>query len=147
MPSSYVSERLDGLIEEGEIILRGYNQPGNIDAHDLWFTKTKNFLSVNAPELLEKLHAVAPKYRERLWQEPRGRAVYNLIQEQLEVVKYARAYLAESASGIGGSNVDPTANRLIDAVEMKPGMFGFSVDLKTLFKRLRDLWLKRRNDV
>ena len=91
MSAAYITQRLNNLIAEGERVLRSYNQKGNIDSHDLWFTETKNFLSVNAPQFVERLHSVAPKYREALLLEPRGRAAYNLIQEQLEVLKLARA--------------------------------------------------------
>ncbi len=145
MQPEYVSERLDKLIAEGEMVLRNYDKIGNIDSHDLWFTEIKNFLSVNAPQFLEKLHSVAPKYREQLWQDPRGRAAYNLIQEQLEVVKLARASLSGAVSKIVGPNPDRLEREgLLDAVEMKPGMFGFSIDLKAVFKRLRQFWLSRR---
>jgi hypothetical protein len=96
--TTYIVERLNSLIAEGEIVLRTYNQVGNIDRHDLWFTEAKNFLSVAAPEYLEKLHSVLPKYRGKLLSEPRGRAAYNLIQEQLEVLKLARGQIAESGS-------------------------------------------------
>ena len=47
--------RLDELIAQGEQVLRTYNQHGNIDKHDLWFTEAKNFIAVNMPEYLALL--------------------------------------------------------------------------------------------
>jgi hypothetical protein len=137
---SYIEERLDKLIAEGEIVLRTYDQAGNIDRHDLWFTEAKNFLSVNAPDFLDKLHSIAPKYRDQLLLEARGRAAYNLIQEQLEVLKLARGQLSESRSPVQVHEEDKSSGSLVDAVEMKPGIFGFSLDLKMLFKRLWQLF-------
>ena len=93
--TSYILDRIDRLIAEGEIVLRTYNQRGNIDRYDLWWTETKNFLSVNVPETVEKFRSIAPKYREALLEEPYGRAAYNLIQEHLEVLKLARGLAAE----------------------------------------------------
>ena len=139
---SYIEERLDKLIAEGEIVLRTYNQVGNIDRHDLWFTEAKSFFSVNAPGFLDRLNAIAPKYRDQLLLEAHGRAVYNLIQEQLEVVKLAKGQLSESSSPVQAREEDYSLQSLADAVEMKPGAFGFSFDLKIVFKRLWQLFRK-----
>ena len=74
----------------GEIVLRTCNQHGNIDRHVLWWTEANNFLSVNVPECVEQFGSVAKKYNDQLLVDPYGRAVYNLIQEQLEVLKRAK---------------------------------------------------------
>lgn len=101
MSNSYTIERINALLAEGQGVLRTYNQRGNIDRYDLWWTEAKNFLSVNLPEFVTRFCAIAPKYSDALIAEPYGRANYNLIQELLEVLKLARATLIES-SQIGG---------------------------------------------
>jgi len=141
---SYIKKRLDELIAEGEKVLRTYNQVGNVDRHDLWFTEAKNFLSLNAPDSLDKLHSIGPKYHDQLLEEAYGRAAYNLIQEQLEVLKLARGQLSEPHSSVQVHEEDKSPKSLVDAVEMKPGIFGFSLDLKILFKRLWRLFQRSK---
>jgi hypothetical protein len=92
----HVIERLDVLISEGRSVLRTYNQHGNIDRYDLWWTEAKNFLSVNLPELVPKFTTIVPKYRDALLSEPFGRAAYNLIQEHLEVLLLAKSTLLDA---------------------------------------------------
>lgn len=97
MPTSYAIGRINALLAEGQDVLQTYNQRGNIDRYDLWWTEAKNFLSVNLPEFVTRFCAIAPKYSEALIAEPYGRANYNLIQEHLEVLKLAKAALIESS--------------------------------------------------
>jgi hypothetical protein len=144
MSREYISERLDRLIADGEVVLKGYNQTGNIDRHDLWFTEAKNFLSVNAPQFVEKLSLVAPKYSEQLLEEPYGRAAYNLIQEQLEVIKLARGVLgAPPAShvldtAVVNDVVGLSEGKQKEVITLKPGIWGMSIDLKELGRRVRN---------
>jgi diguanylate cyclase (GGDEF)-like protein len=93
---SYVGERLDKLIAAGEKLLGTYNKPGNIAQHDLWFTEARNFLAVSAPIYLEKFVSIGPKYHDQLLHEAHGRAAYNLIREQLEVLRLAKGELSET---------------------------------------------------
>ena len=141
--SATITEAVDELIQNGGKILAGYSEIGNIDQHDLWFQAARSFLAVNDPELEQRLLSVAPKYRDSLLSEPNGRAAYMLIQEQLEVVKLARYRLVGMGEVTASSpKSSPTWVNVVDeATEVKPGLFGVTVDLKKLFK---DLWSRKR---
>ena len=130
-------ERLDELLSDGELVLRGYDQRGNIDRHDLWITAVQSFLKVNAPEFLEAIRSVAPKYRERLLLEPYGRAAYELIQEQIEVLRDLRARLETAGPAdqlSGGEQVAPEPASELDRSTLRRILVGrFSADeLNTL---------------
>ena len=138
----YVVDRLDQLIAKGEAILARYNRRGNIDEHDLWITEAKNFLAVSAPNYVEKLHAVGPKYSEALLAEPFGRAAYNCIQEQLEVLRLARGEFREGHPT--PSNVT-TGKPSEDILIVKPTLWGITLNVNALWRRLRDWWQSRKH--
>ena len=130
---------IQALIDEGERVLASYAQPGNIDRHDLWFESSRSFLAVNVSELERTLCSVAPKYREQLLLEPRGRAAYRLIQEQLQVLKLAQRQLQQRKPNTIGAVAEaaPDWKQLLDkSIEVKPGFFGLSLNLKELVKGL-----------
>ncbi|MFQ5787515.1 MAG: hypothetical protein ACE5H1_05990 [Thermodesulfobacteriota bacterium] len=137
----YKIERLDELIAKGEIVLRSYNKKGNIDQHDLWFTEVHSFLVVNAPEFVEKFKSIAPKYRDALLVNAFGRAAYQLIQEQIEVLKEARGSFADSKGNIHAQNSKNDSTDFLEALELKPNIFGFGLNLNFIMKRL-GLFLK-----
>lgn len=91
--SQYQIERLEQLIREGEAVLERYNMRGNIDQHDLWITEVRGFLVINAPEFLESLSSVTSRFRERLILEPYGRASFELIQTQIEILRLVKGTL------------------------------------------------------
>jgi len=132
---------LDKFIAEGRKVLKTYNQQGNADTQDLWITEAYNFLKVNMPEFAKKLEPIGSKYRDQLLKEGYGRTAYNLIQEQLEVLKLARGYMFALNSAV--SVKQERQESIADALEMKPGMFGFSLNLKILFKWLWQFFHRR----
>jgi hypothetical protein len=102
----YIKDRLDKFISDGEVVLRQYNQKGNIDKHDIWITEVMNFFSVIAPEYNQKLNNIADKLGNALMKEPLGnalmkepygRAAYNYIQQQIEVIRSAKSLLTRKA--------------------------------------------------
>ncbi len=102
MMSKYLLERLNELILDGMHLLSLSNKPGSIDQHDRWITDVKSFLSVNAPEYLQHILRVAPRFGDRLIEEPYGRASYECIQQQLEVLKLAKGKLIEERESESG---------------------------------------------
>jgi len=138
--NKYKVNRLDDLILKGEYVLKSIGEIGNIDKHDLWFTEAKNFLLVNAPEFSNKLLSVAPKYSAALIDNPHGRAAYNCIQEQLEVLKATRALFLNTPEV---DHTERETSGLLSTIEMKPGFFGFSIDIKKLWKWFERHVLKR----
>ena len=97
MTPEYIQERLNKLIADGEVLLKQYNQKGNIDKHDLWITEVRNFFSVIGPEYNKKLNDIADKLKDYLIEEPYGRAAYNYIQQQIEVTRLAKDALIKNA--------------------------------------------------
>ena len=93
----YIKSRLDKFISDGEVVLKQYNQKGNIDKHDIWITEVRNFFSVIAPEYNKKLNDIADKLGDALIREPYGRAAYNYIQQQIEVIRSAESLLNQEA--------------------------------------------------
>lgn len=138
--NEYILNRLDDLISKGEHVLMTIGKYGNIDNHDLWITEAKNFLSVNAPEFKDKLLSVSPKHSSALIENPNGRAAYNCIQEQLEVLKTARGSLSITTER---RNANRETSGLLSAIEMKPGFWGFSIDVKKLWRWLKKHTLKQ----
>jgi hypothetical protein len=98
--STYVVQRFDELIDKGMHLLTIYNKRGSIDQYDLWITEVKSFLSVNAPEYLAPLLSIAPKFMDRFLEEPYGRASYECYQQQIEVLKLAKAKLKSESEKI-----------------------------------------------
>lgn len=90
--------RLDSLIETGQRVLATYNRPGNIDAHDLWYTEAQTVLDTVAPEFVKALGSVAPRVLERWGWEATPRACYEFIQGQIEVLRAARGTLQQKAN-------------------------------------------------
>ena len=98
MPSpEYIQDRLSKFISEGEVVLRQYNQRGNIDRQDIWITEVRNFFSVIAPQYNKKLNDIADKFKNDLMEEAYGRAAYNYIRQQIEVIRLAKESLTQSA--------------------------------------------------
>ena len=85
--------RCEELIRRGERLLTSGSWPGQIDAHDMWITETKNFLLVNAPDYVPKIATVGQVYVPDI--ASNYRAYYNYIQAQVEVLREARAHLQE----------------------------------------------------
>lgn len=106
----YAVERLEPLIVRGEEVLASYDQPGNIDAHDLWFTESKTVLLAVAPEYAEPFGAVASRVISSMRDgvlTPRGE--YELMQGQLEVLRLAAGSInrhLSSASGLTTGSPD-----------------------------------------
>jgi hypothetical protein len=96
--ADYALARLDSLIEAGERVLATYNQPGNIDAHDLWYTEAKTVLDTVAPEFAKALGSVAPRVLKSWGGEATPRAIYEFIQGQIEVLRAARGTLLQKAN-------------------------------------------------
>lgn len=99
MTPEYIQDRLNKLISDGEVVLKQYNQRGNIDKHDIWITEVRNFFSVIAPEYNKNLNDIADKFKSYLIEEPYGRAAYNYIQQQIEVIRLAKGALTKAAIG------------------------------------------------
>jgi hypothetical protein len=100
MATTYVVQRLDELIEKGMHLLTIYDKRGSIDQYDLWITEVQSFLNVNAPEYVQPLLAIAPKFIDRFLEEPYGRASYECYQQQIEVLKLAIAKLKSESERI-----------------------------------------------
>ena len=123
----YISERLNKFISEGEVILNQYNQKGNIDKHDIWITEVRNLFSVFAPEYNKKLNDIADKFKDALIEQPYGRASYNYIQQQLEVIRLAK---------------DSLSKRIIDSKSQNDKMKQYQKS--KIFNKLEsnDIWTK-----
>ena len=124
-------------------MLATYSQPGNIDRHDKWFQSARSFLAVNDETLERQLCAVAPKYRDELLANPRGRAAYKLIQEQLEVLKLAQRTLVPEVAPHASkkpSDSQSWVQTLDKSIEVKPSFFGMSINLKELLKAIVRAW-------
>jgi len=136
--SETIREALDKLIKQGERVLAGVREPGNIDQHDIWISAAKVFMAINEPDLEQRLNSISPKYSNAILREPNGRAAQMLIMEQLEVVRLAR-YRQADRGGIRASNTDEQSTWVADidkSIEIKPGIFGVTIDIKGILKAL-----------
>lgn len=138
MSTRHLIERLDDLISEGRGVLLTYNQRGNIDRYDLWWTESKTFLSVNLADLVPKFTTTAPKYRDELIADPYGRANYNLIQEHLEVLLLARARLLESTESGERRKLQDSIDAFFRDSENGCDVYEKNVFLMTRFQRANE---------
>jgi len=134
MSTRYLIERLDEFIAEGRGVLRTYNQRGNIDRYDLWWTEVKNFLSVNLQDLIPKFTCIAPKYRDGLIANPYGIANYNLIQEHLEVLLFAKGRLLESTKPAERRKLQDSIDAFLQDSERRCDLYEKNVFMMTRFQ-------------
>jgi hypothetical protein len=93
--TNHAVERLDGLIARGKGLLEAVEQPGNIDAHDLWYTESVAVLDLVAPELVPTLGEVWGRVSARWCGKVTPRAVSEAILGQTEVLRAARGTIQQ----------------------------------------------------
>jgi nucleoside phosphorylase len=90
---SYVIDRLNELIREGEVILEGHDTQGNMLKYDLWQRRASTFLKTNSEEHLIRFQAIRNQYSAKPVINPYGRWAYDFINGHLEVLKFVRGHL------------------------------------------------------